>query len=265
MASHRHWALLVTARPGSGNGVCLAEVQMRSTSGGANIATGGTAGGASTFGLVPANAFDADNNTIWHNAATGGLPVRLSYDFGSAVDVVEIVVRNPPAGSTTGLPGSVYGPAACWIQWSDDGVNWSFGGPASDLSVLGDAASATILGVNDTLPGTRLVGAVARLSPGAAVSSTGRRAGGLTRFDSADGGPFRVAGTVKIDGTPATPVARRVRLFDVISGRLVREAWSGADGAFLFEKIRAGEYLVVSDDYTRTYNAVVADRVSAVL
>lgn len=263
MAAHRYWALLVTARPGTGNGVAIAEAVMRSTIGGANIAIGGTAGGTNNVGHPPANAFDGNGATEWRDGATGGNPVRLSYDFGSPVDVAEVVVTTP--GAASAYNGATYGPAACWIQWSDNGTAWFFGGPASDLSGLGNAASQTIAGVSDTLPGARRVGTSQRLSPGVAPGlSSARRLGGLLRRDLADGGAFRVAGTVKIDGTPTTPVARRVRLFDVISGRLIRQTWSALDGSFSFERIRAGEYLVVSDDYTRTYNAVVADRVMAV-
>lgn len=264
MAAHRYWAVLVTARPGSGNGVAIAEVEMRATSGGANIATGGTAAGTNTVGHPPAQAFDADAATEWRDGATGGVPVRLSYDFGSAVDIAEIVVTTP--GAASAYAGATYGPAACWIQWSDDGTAWRYGTGAADLSGLGNAASATLTGVSDAVPAGRRVGGALRTVPvnpmpaGAGV----RRVGGLVRHDTADGGPYRVAGAVKIDGTPAVPVARRVRLFDVISGRLVRQVWSGPDGAFAFERIRAGEYLVVSDDHTRTYNAVAADRVAAV-
>ena len=262
MAAHRYWALLVTARPGSGNGVGLAEVEMRATSGGADQCSGGTAGGASSFGQVPANAFDNDDATIWHNASTGGNPVRLSYDFGSAVNVVEVVVTTPGAGSA--YPGATYGPAACWVQWSDDGVVWKYGRPAADLSGLGNAASATIESISDAVPGARAVGLRLRLAPGVPVVPA-RRLGALYRYDSADGGPYRVAGTVVIDGTPATPASRRVRLFDKISGRLVREQWSAADGTFEFAKVRVGPWLLVVDDYTLTYEADAATEVLAVL
>lgn len=263
MAAHRYWALLVTARPGTGNGVAIAEAVMRSSIGGPNIATGGTPGGTNNVGHPPANAFDGNAATEWRDGATGGNPTRLSYDFGSAVNVVEVAVTTPGAGSA--YNGATYGPAACWVQWSDDGVSWRFGTPATDLSRLGNSETATISGVSDTLPATRAVGSVARLSPGMPPRTGGGQAHGAVLLRSAaDAGPYRVAGTVKIDGTPATPVRRRVRLFDVVSGRLVREQWSATDGTFSFDKIRAGEYLVVSDDYTRTYNAVVADRVSAV-
>lgn len=263
MAAHRYWALLVTARSGTGNGVAIAEVEMRSSVGGANIATGGTASGTNNVGHPPANAFDGNGATEWSDGATSGNAVRLSYDFGSAVDVVELVVTTP--GAASAYPGATYGPAACWVQWSDNGTAWHYGRSAEDLSGLGNAASRTISGVSDQGPAFRRIGLAARVDTGGTVpSGSGRVLGGLQRHDMADGGAYRVAGTVKIDGTPPVPVRRQVRLFDVISGRLVRQTWSALDGTFSFERIRAGEYLVVSADYTRTYNAVVADRVLAV-
>lgn len=262
MAAHRYWALLVTARPGTGNGVAIAEVAMRSTTGGANIATGGTAGGTNNVGHPPANAFDGNGATEWRDGATGGNPVRLSYDFGSAVDVVEVVVTTPGAGSA--YPGATYGPAACWVQWSDDGVAWKYGRPAADLSGLGNAASATIESISDAVPGARAVGLRLRLAPGVPVVPA-RRLGALHRYDSADGGPYRVAGTVVIDGTPATPARRRVGLFDKVSRRLARDMWSDTDGTFEFAQVRRGPWLVVVDDYTLTYEADAATEVLAVL
>lgn len=264
MAAHRYWALLVTARPGTGNGVAIAEVVMRSTSGGANIATGGTAGGTNNVGHPPANAFDGNGATEWRDgntAASGGV-TRLSYDFGSAVNVAEVVVTTPGAGSA--YPGATYGPAACWVQWSDDGTVWGYARPATDLSGLGNAASATIESISDTPPGARVVGASQRFAPGVTVSAA-RLRGALHRYDAADSGPYRVAGTVVIDGTPATPASRRVRLFDKISGRLVREQWSAADGTFEFAQVRVGPWLLVVDDYTLTYEADAATEVLAVL
>lgn len=266
MAAHRYWALLVTARPGSGNGVSIAEVEMRATSGGADQCTGGVAGGSSTSGQVPANAFDDTDAAIWYYGVTGGLPTRLSYDFGVAVAVAEVFVRNPAAsGSGSGFPGATHGPAACWIQWSDDGTTWQYASPATDLSGLGNAAAATIGPVSDAPPPARLHGAALRVSPGVAGGPSGARLSGtVMRNDVVDGGAYRIAGNVAIDGTPATPVRRQVRLHLKTTGRLVREVWSDTAGDFAFEKIAPGEYIVLSTDYTRTYNAVVADAVSAV-
>lgn len=263
MAAHRYWGLLVTARPGSGNGVSIAEVEMRATSGGADQCSGGTASGLSSAGQVPANAFDNNDATVWYYGSVPAGGLLLSYDFGSAVTVAEVILRNAAVGST--YPGVTYGPAACWVQWSDDGTAWQYGTPASDLSGLGNAAAATIESVTDTPPVARYVGTPLRVSPGVASGPSGARVfGQVMRNDLADGGAYRVAGTVAIDGTPATPVRRRVRLFHRLTGRLIRETWSALDGTFAFEKIALAEYVVLSDDYNRVYNAVVADAVVSV-
>lgn len=80
--------------------------------------------------------------------------------------------------------------------------------------------------------------------------------------DAQDGGKFKVQGTVAIDATPDIPVRRKVRLFCLQSGRLVRETWSDpVTGAYLFDCIRQGPWLVVSHDYANSYNAVVADNI----
>ena len=261
MAAHRYWGLLLTARPGASNGISLAEVQMRATSGGANQCTGGTAGGAATNGTSAANAFDGNAATHWFNGSASSA-ILLSYDFGTAVTVVEIVATTSGAGLTPDRPGSTYGPAACWVKWSDDGTNWYFGGPAVDLASLGNAASFTILSVSDNQPGATVSGSALRLSPGWPSGPAARVLVGGLQFDAIDGGAYRVAGDVGIDGTTVTLVKRRVRLFTRLSGRLVREAWSDAvTGAFEFRNLRNQEYLLVTDDYTRYYNAVAADAV----
>lgn len=270
MAAHRYWALLVTARSGSGNGVGIAEVEMRATTGGADQCVGGTASGTSSFGLVPANAFDNNDATIWHNAATGGNPTRLAYDFNSPVTVVEIFVRNPPAGATTGLPGATYGPAACWIQWSDDGSTWYYGGPATDLSGLGNAGTATITAVSDTAPGTVVRGDYAVLNPGwPAQALNAQVLGARALTDIEDGGVYRIAGITRKESSPDVFVVypyRRVRLLERQTGRLVRETWSDpVTGAYAFEKLKLREYILLTDDHARYYNAVAADAIVPVL
>lgn len=106
-------------------------------------------------------------------------------------------------------------------------------------------------------------GSTARLSRDLILSG-GRSLGSRLQYLPFDGGPYRVAGTVKIDGTPAVPVRRRVRLFHRFSGRLLRETWSAPDGTFEFAKVALDTYLVVADDYTGVYEAEAADRVVAV-
>ena len=76
-----------------------------------------------------------------------------------------------------------------------------------------------------------------------------------------DGGTGIISGTVTINTIPGS---RRVRLFDLKSGRLVREAWSDpATGAYQFVHIdRHRDYFVLVHDHLRIYNAVVADLVT---
>lgn len=79
-------------------------------------------------------------------------------------------------------------------------------------------------------------------------------------------GTLSISGSVYIDGTPDTPVSRKVRVFELASGRLMGEQWSDSStGAYLFNDLAAGvEYTVLAHDHTAQFNAVVKDRVLAV-
>lgn len=264
MAAHRYWALSLSARPGSGNGVSLAEVQMRGIPGGPDLCTGGTASGISSFGLVAANAFDDNNTTIWHNAATGGDYVRLSYDFGSAVDIVEMLVRNAPAGGTTGLPGSQFGPAHARVQWSDNGSIWRTGSPSPVLASLLDAEEMIISGVSDALASAALdVPLGLQCFAPTWTSPISLLHGPIMPLRAFIGGDGRIVGTVSIKGTPNSPVRRRVRLIREIDGICVAEQWSDAvTGAYAFAGFdRTITYTVLAYDGPRVFKATVADGV----
>lgn len=75
-------------------------------------------------------------------------------------------------------------------------------------------------------------------------------------------GDGQLTGTVKV--TPASPVARKVRLHREIDGLLVSETWSDpVTGAYQFTDINpATAYTVLSYDHTQAYRAVVADRIT---
>lgn len=92
-------------------------------------------------------------------------------------------------------------------------------------------------------------------NPGTAV---GRRGVSL---DLQDGGLGRIYGTVSRKHTPANvPLQRRVRLFEQVSGRFIRETWSGIDGSYEFKQIKVGpEYCVIAFDHERQDFATVAD------
>ena len=78
-----------------------------------------------------------------------------------------------------------------------------------------------------------------------------------------DSGSYRITGTTKNKAMPSDiPVARRVRLHEQISGRLVREVWSDASGAYSFNGIRLTTYYVVSFDHTGGFGGVIADNLT---
>ena len=66
-----------------------------------------------------------------------------------------------------------------------------------------------------------------------------------------------IAGIITIESVLAR---RRVRLTDALTGYVVAELWSASNGSYRFESINANrEYVVLSHDHERQFNAVVAD------
>ena len=250
MAAHRYWALSLFARAGSGNGVSLAEVEMRGTPGGADLCTGGTAGGSFTSGLLPANAFDNSDSTIWYNGATSGNNVRLFYDFGTPVDIVEIFVRNSPAGATSGLPGATYGPAHCRVEWSDDGSAWGVGTPSVVLGDLGNAETRLLTGVSDTSPSSAVLTgpSVTFPLPAPFFGVTAKTLPSPTRLRVLDRfGTRGLSGVVDYITTPAA--SRIVRAYDKASGILLRETTTAGDGTYSFPDLLGNrDYYVVALD-----------------
>ena len=118
MAAHRYWRISVSAT-GDNSGVCIAEMQLRTTIGGGTVTGSGTASASSTYStFVPSQAFDGNTNTAW--ASFGGPPQSLEYDFGvgNAYAIVEV--------SITGLSGytETQAPTAFTIDYSDNGSSW---------------------------------------------------------------------------------------------------------------------------------------------
>lgn len=260
MAAHRYWALGLSARPGSGNGVSVAEVEMRASPGGADLCVGGTAGGTFTTG-VAANAFDDNTSTYCYHGATGGLHVRLSYDFGSPVSVVELWLRVPGAGTHN---GTTYGPAHCRVEWSDDGAAWRIGSVAFDAGGLVNDGAMTVGGISDVPPGGVELAPMGRLITFPPTWPGSVRPLALQLLRRVDyGGLGRIAGTVSIKGAPNVPVRRRVRLIREVDGLCVAEQWSDpATGAYDFTGFDpAITYTVLAYDGPRVFRAVLADAV----
>lgn len=255
LGAHTYWAVFL-GRGNPNNRAAVAEVEMRATIGGANLCTGGTPTGP---GGTAANAFDGNGSTWWESASEQ-LPLRtprIGYQFASPVEVAEVVLTN----NSNSAMLSAYGVLA----WSDDGTTYT---PVSPAFALSTSASGSVT--------------VSGFAPDAAVGSAGHD-GSVVLFGdwavtppdepgampvgsaaSADmhGGQNRVAGDVAITGTPDSPVSRRVRLIDKASGALMREAWSDAStGAYSFDNVGEGEVIVMAEDNTGVFNAVVSDAV----
>ena len=79
------------------------------------------------------------------------------------------------------------------------------------------------------------------------------------------GGQGRVAGTVKVKGSPDVPVQRKVRLIDEFTGLMVREVFSDpVTGAYEFLYVgQDHKYTVVSYDWANNFRAVLADNITA--
>lgn len=250
MSTHRYWSIETYLNNGS-TFPGVASWELRSAIGGADAATGGTPSASSTSAGSAAAAFDGNSSTEW---VGGALTSNLFYLFPAPINILEIAVRLP--ASAANVPSSIV------LRWSDDATNWHRVAPALQLEPSQAGSVITLSGFFDSAIGSargRRAGQQP-LSPLGAIGFVVRNQ--RATYDPIDGGPYRVAGDVAIDGSPATPVQRRVRLLERKTARLVREVWSDpTTGAFAFERIAMNEYIVLTDDYTRFYNAVVADAV----
>lgn len=90
------------------------------------------------------------------------------------------------------------------------------------------------------------------------MAMTGRVIGSIIRLPRvADRGGYRIAGTVRVDGAPAS---RLVRLFEFPSFRLVDAVWSDhVTGVYLFERINerpqgGATWAVFAHDHTGQFD-----------
>lgn len=255
MAAHRYWRLRMVG----GATVRVSEVSMRTTVGGSNVATGGTPFASGTdAGSAASNAFDSNSSTHWSFAAGTGVQSHIGYDFGSGndKDIVEVVAEfNSAISSTANIPTSLR------VEYSDDNVNWV---PVSPGYIQTQAFGSYTYGPLVALGTVRVQPPAVRLNPGWPNASgiTKRLSGQILRNRTEDSGRYKISGTIKVDGSPDTPVARKVVLFDQVSLRVLQSTFSNATtGAYEFLNLANKPHMVMSFDYTESFRAVVADRV----
>lgn len=215
----------------SGVAAVVTEIEMRTSIGGADAATGGTALSSTPGAGTAANGFD--NNTGTSFASIAADPAWIGYDFGAPIAIAEVAVS---LGATSGTR-----PYSFNVEYSDDGTRWC---PVVCHDINGQAVSTTVV-------------APVPAEIGAWVGSP------VILYDDIDGGVLSLDGTCEVDGTPTdTPVQRKVRLFELSSGRLVRETWSApVTGAWSFTRLKQNTYFIVSHDHSAVNEAVVVDRV----
>lgn len=130
MAPHRYWRLYITANNGDVSACSITELEMFTSRGGANVATGGTAS-ANNFraSMPPAEAFDANYFDV--TGTTGSTWGTLScvanetnwiqYDFGAGNDKGIVGIKMSARVS----PFQTQTPKDFVVQYSDDGVTWA--------------------------------------------------------------------------------------------------------------------------------------------
>jgi hypothetical protein len=121
MAAHRYWRMYITANNGYPGGwyMTIAELQLRTSFGGATVCTGGTPISDSAYPGRPASyAFDGNTTSSWSSDSIA-LPHYIGYDFGAGneKDIVEMSVM--PADGINRYPTD-------WqLQYSDNGTTWA--------------------------------------------------------------------------------------------------------------------------------------------
>ena len=117
-AAARYWRIQCVTE----GALCVfTEVELHTSIGGSQAATGGTASASTTLGaFVPALAFDGNTSTFWASANTAP-PHWIAYDMGSgnSIDVVEVKLYPRGGGDENQSPRWIY------IESSSDGSTWT--------------------------------------------------------------------------------------------------------------------------------------------
>lgn len=267
--AYRYWR--VNLLTGNGNGrTWVYDLEMRGVVGGPDLTV---PGGPFTVNVqdsteVGLRAIDGSAATAWNSGSSPYAPVAVgTYDFGTPVVIAEIAIRH-----TSVFDVCQWG---SWVSASNDGVNWVRFGPVfgengpvpwvyhvlHPIALSVEADPAAIRAEPRPAALTPTSWPVSSINPNAEV------AGGFMLIGD-DVGPYRIAGTAYVKGTPNTPAYRLVRLHDRASGRPVREVWSDAvTGAYLFDDLPLApdRYYVIEFDHLGVHNAAIKDRIQAIL
>ncbi len=129
--SNRYWAIQSNINQNGDGDWVATGIEMRTSIGGSQAATGGTASAYPAGSPGPANAFTGggDANLYYSNNANPH-PNVVFYDFGSAISIAEISMQ---AHSTAG-GNNARQSASGYLLYSQDGLAWLRGGSYSGLT-----------------------------------------------------------------------------------------------------------------------------------
>lgn len=190
-------------------------------------------------------------NTLWHHGTSVG-----TWTDSTAINVTNIRFggRNFDRSGWAGIK----------ILKGRAKYTANFTAPPATTSTANDFVDMT------TIPALPTVNRTTQASPstfGTHPNPTFTMTAGVPiRFDLTDGGTATVYGTVKRDADPdPLPVARRVRLYDEVGRRFIRETWSDpVTGAFAFEGVNPdARYTAIAMDHLGQYRALISDALTA--
>ena len=235
MSAYRYWRIVITAQPDE-NYAVLAEIELHTSVGGADVTGSGTASASSEFSsaYAAAKAFANDGGSTYWRSGSSPKPHWIQYDFGAgaAQENVEYVL--------TGSGTNTYSPTAWCIAVSQDGLYW------------------TVVNVRDSQSWT--AGETKTLAMDTPLVARAFSPSVTTVIDASH---YWIHHTVDRLGVPGR---YPVRLYDRTSGALLRESKSAeADGAYQFEFLpyleRGYQVIALDDPATRSdpKNAAIAD------
>lgn len=255
MAAHRYWAARTFSTQGGGN-LALTEFQLLD-----GTATRIDAGATVTSTVAP----NSGSLTALGDGSLAAAVAWTSAQYSATFAIKWDLGGGPAEVAAITLGGSTAATFATRIVlfYSDDNDSWFPALVFYDFAYPGDATlSGAIAGGAfrvHVMPG--ILDILGDPSP---TEFTMDSPWARRDIDIEFGGRGTIAGTLKVKGSPNTPIARRVRLLGEPSGVIAREAISDAvTGAYGFTELSMKyKYSVLAYDYAKNYRAVVADNIA---
>lgn len=252
MAAHRYWRVYFYSCQGSSI-VTVHELEMFLTSGGVNQCTGGTPMSSSNYdwSWEESKAFDGVKNTDISWASSTSYVVSgqwLGYDFGAGneKDITEFKM-------TSRQYSLEQSPRSFVLQFSDDNIEWFSLGTPFEVEAWSSNETRTFVPeiVSLFVPFRPLTKAfefnnfswmLGNVNPAAALVGEGF-----------------IEGTITLEGDPLNEAP--VKLYDSLSGILVRETKTNILGKYLFTNLKSSrEFDVVAEDPLKEWEKVVSSR-----